>query len=840
MKKFWKNLCVTSMAVVSAFGIAGCGDDDANIKYDLDGDGVETNWELPFDKLQATKRPSLEANKDIVEINSLEEFKAISDKSGEFTIFRLNQNIDCGGQEISINLGQNVLLGNGKTISNFKLGSFALAEDNTNKAMCVIYGGNGVYDLNLHMGIQTIALTEKNIGDHSAITSIIGAINIDNVHVKGKLVVQKKTAGNGANIDISLLASDKNAVENKEEDRENLRISNSTVTGIIDFKDEISGSTITRVGGIAPYLNNSTNCTCTDEAVCDHGSIIRNCNATVDIKGITSCDFISGLIAGELGKEERTKNYGIISSCSTSGSISFGLQGGGEDISLGGIVGKVHALACVKNCKTDATITNLANDTSTITSYPNIVVGGIAGYSNGVIEYAVSDGKINLSNQYNVTTGGIAGITDGAVFTNIISRGSILLTNIDRVQTAEMVALVDGGLIKNAIIATTITINNAEIVSERVDVGMLMNIVPEETSSEKDVYTAYNSPSISGVFLCGESKVTVKGEDINAKKVSYEKGLRVGESNSFKYIVNPESIDDEAKYSTRTPILFNNIFYLKGGYKLTIYNASEENKEELLDIEYGPSVSEIPLVSMKQVSFFTQKLGFKTGGNHKELDMAGFDIASMKFNLENNPNTSYFDIDNQNGEYRYFDHYINDETFANNTSDELFSLLKYLMANKQLLDGEGTYVTPLIISDKYLESATPQNQGSSDNSGEPSTVDEDENNSSQGGDTSSSVIAEYRKDQLFVEKVIQPLIEKMHKINTNEPIIVNSIKYLNKEWLDVANEEEYKANQSEDNTIRYVKISFVDDKTYIFTFDVKEMSEGQKSAYLVLLKYQRL
>lgn len=872
MKKFWKNLCVTSLAVVSALGLTGCGEDDASINYDIDKDGVVSNWESPFERLQVTKRPSMDSNKDIVEISSLEEFKAISDKSAEFTIFRLKENIDCKGQELCVNLGTSVLLGNGKTISNFKLGTFAFAEGNNNRAMCVIYGGLGVYDLNLHMGLQNITLTEKVVDTCSAISAIVGAENIDNVHAKGKFVVQRKIANAGQNkVDISLLASDKNEVETNV-DKQVLKVSNSTSTGVIEYVEEVGGATTTRIGGISAYINDS--------------SSISNCNAIVDVKVSTAHNLSIGLIAGEMGTDEKTLTHSIISSCSTSGNISFGLQGSGNDISLGGIVGKAREFAYVKNCKTDANITNFANSTTTLSSHPQVLVGGIAGLSNGTLEYVTSDASIKLNNLFSVISGGIAGQTKGAVFSNIISRGSIAFTSIDRIITAEMVGIVDGGLIEKAIVNTTLDVNNSEIDCEYVNMGMLMTIADEseENKVEGDIYTAYNCPSISGVYISGNSKVTMREKTPTQENLlNYELGLRTGDKNSFKYIKNPDSLVDDEKFSIRTPMLFNNIYYLKDGYKLLAVIIGDETKEEGVNPTYAPSVATKDNSMVKQSNFYLYDLGFRNGVNHKEIDLADYDIANIKFTLDSNQNTGYFDIDNYNGEYVYFDKFIENEC-AFSTSDEMFSLIKYLMENKYLLDKSGSYVTPIIVSDTFisstLQSETPEEEIPEDSpeetpgvdlpdqdfddednsqdegwselepinddnqvqepSGDGTADDNDDNSSTDDNLDNSGTIEIKRRDQLFMEK-IEYLIELMHYSNMNRPIVIDSenIVYLNKEGINIM-ELDDNIGSYHDNQVRYVEMTFQDVKTFRLTFDVKELTESQKSAYLIMFKFEMI
>ena len=130
MKKFWKNLCVCSMAVVSACSLWACGKQATEVSIDLDGDGAISAWETIFEAKQYSSRDLLNIS-NVVDIGNLADLKSINSKVNETHVYRLVRDIDCNGETISINLGSSTLLGNNRVIKNFKLGDcvYPISED---------------------------------------------------------------------------------------------------------------------------------------------------------------------------------------------------------------------------------------------------------------------------------------------------------------------------------------------------------------------------------------------------------------------------------------------------------------------------------------------------------------------------------------------------------------------------------------------------------------------------------------------------------------------------------------------------------------------------------------
>lgn len=166
-------------------------------------------------------------------------------------------------------------------------------------------------------------------------------------------------------------------------------IQNLTVSGIVESDNEKEC-----VGGIAG-INQGT---------------IMNCTFIGVVKG-------QNAVGGISGENEST---GIISNCKSYGSIS------GYD-SVGGITGKNHG--SVMTCENDAGINNDiagveerdsegldwildAVQTDDVRLRSNIDVGGIAGYSDGIITYCINSGVVGYEHVgYNV--GGIVGRQSG-------------------------------------------------------------------------------------------------------------------------------------------------------------------------------------------------------------------------------------------------------------------------------------------------------------------------------------------------------------------------------------------------------------------------------------------
>ena len=73
--KFWKNLAVCSALALSciAFNGCNCSRNHQEISVDLDGDGVVSDWETIFDKVESPNR--------IISVNNIKEISSFAIES---------------------------------------------------------------------------------------------------------------------------------------------------------------------------------------------------------------------------------------------------------------------------------------------------------------------------------------------------------------------------------------------------------------------------------------------------------------------------------------------------------------------------------------------------------------------------------------------------------------------------------------------------------------------------------------------------------------------------------------------------------------------------------------
>lgn len=799
MKKFWKKICMCCLLITAMFGFVGCKDNTIEVSVDLDGDGVVSKWETIFESGETSTRVVTGA--DVVEIGDLAGLKAIND-STETKRYVLTNDIDCAGEEIVIKLGASSLYGNNKVIKNFKFGDLNLLNANEEvvnaNIRTLIYGGNGVYDLRVFGGKQSYTLnTTENI---SIVSTMLDVHNIDNVIVKGFIDIKKPHVDDLSGIikvDVSLLASNTDIL-NISTEKTPLHISNAEVVGKIDYIEESDCLAIARIGSAVPVVTNS--------------SKLYNINTAVDINAVVSNDLSVGMIAGE--------NSGMVSTCNSTGNITLKYLPCNE-IRVGGIVGSNKMLAEIKNCTTSANINFVNPENVLLTSVPKFYAGGITGMNEkGIIEYAVSDAIIQVSDIKWAEIGGIAGHSENGIFNNIISRGSISVTNAERLYTAEMIGVSSKGLIKTCVVTTHININNTEIASE-VYLGMLT--IFDDLNAVEDDYSASNSPSLSGILLSGvngSNEVYMKAGSL----FRYNLGLR----NTYQYKIDTEYGEDEDGgitetniYDTRFPDLFSNICYLND-YKLTKYEDIDGEKTAInLVLTYPKDSNNAPLVQEKastivyQSNFFIGTLGFRYGLNHNEIDLSDLTLSNIKFTLTENLDTGYFDKKTYNGEFTYFDRYI-DSACTYDKTDEMFSLINYLVLSNQ----ENVYL-PIVVSAKFIESRPVVDilPEEGDSSIEPlDTTD---------GDTNDGYDAELTPSQLFID-------------NLSRLFALMKMTVIAEELTD--SKLNIESDFEESASIKYIRFTYRDTSSqYTFTFDISDMLESDltQSNYVFYLKYTK-
>jgi len=309
MKKFWKNLCVCSMAVVSSLSLWACGKPAPEVSVDLDGDGSIAVWETIFESKEDAIR-DLNSSVTIVEISDLAGLKAINENTTESKVYKLIDDINCNGEAISINLGSSTLLGNNKVIKNFKLGDCLYKETAEDEQYLpanikgLFYNGVAIYDLRVFVGNQTIDINNTN--SQTIISPFINVANMENIEVRGMLKVdRKRTDGLGSNnsLDVSLLGANINELGIETNSRKGLSIRNVLINGKILYTEGDTNTRV-RIGGAMPHVSKE--------------STLYQVQSNVDISALSSGSLFIGGVAGE--------NDDLITTCNATGELIFSIH----------------------------------------------------------------------------------------------------------------------------------------------------------------------------------------------------------------------------------------------------------------------------------------------------------------------------------------------------------------------------------------------------------------------------------------------------------------------------------------------------------------------------------
>lgn len=798
MKKIWKNLCLCTLVLASAFCTAcSCGG-EVDVSKDLDGDGVISKWETIFESKETSTRDSnIEA--EIIEISSFEELKAISETE-DAKIYKLTRNIDCNGEEVAINLGRSTLFGNNKVIKNFKLGSVKMPDitglQTSAEMKCLFYNdqiistsgetlkGGIIYDLRVFAGMQEIDLTTTFL--YTVISPFVNISLVDNIEIRGYINVKREKVDDlSANVlDISLCSAN---VTKLEYNAQGVSSKNITVDGKIDFVDEEDTLSTARIGVISPFVSKD--------------STIYNANVNVDMKILSGYTVYAGMIAGVNGVEYG-ENESIISTCSTSGTMNVSYLPCYK-MNVGTIVGRNNRLADIKNCKTNVNVNFINELDFTFSMSPEIYMGGICGYNDsGVVEYVTSDAVFNMVDMKNLTIGEICGYSGNGIVSNVLSRGKIYCKDISNLMIANVVGQSEYGYMEKIVSNTAIEIDNSQITSD-VKLGMLT--IFEEFNVTSDTFRAAKSPNFKGILLSGSTEVYMKPDD-SVNSFEYNLGLRNTYENPNKIIEDSSSSEDgesEIKYECDYPDMFSKVYYLND-FKLIKYNNVDGNK--IQDSNISLTSNNNYLVSLKsdssvyQKSFFISDIGFKFGGNHNEIDFGDFNINNMSFTLDEDSHLKgYFKNKLYNNELEYFDTCFN-SICTYDFDDEMFSFLYYLIFTEQ----ESAF-TPIAVSDKFVTSI--KNPVSSDES--------------TGEETIITPSATLLKD------TIAELLGLMDNVSGKI------------EALELSDSKEEISNES---SIKYLKFSFSDESyQYSFMFDVSNLVRdgSNQNMYILYLKYTR-
>ena len=697
MKKFWKNLCTYSLAMTCGISFVGCGkDNNNNVSRDLDGDGVVSSWETVFESEGASNR--IISAESVVEIASYNDLVSINNNAdGIHKVYKLVRNIDCGGQELSIDLDVSEFYGNNKVISNFKLGAVKFMSNpeegkdrveitSAPTTRALFYNGAGLYDLRVFMGNQKFELDESSTSD--VISPFVNTPALDNVEVKGNIEITKQQPterGVVSELKSSLMYSCARLDESLVSYYKTTSIRDCVVDGKITLIDT-SAKLVGYIGGIASILNED--------------SLVYDSYACVNIHNKTNNEVHSGGLVG--------KNSGFISTCVTTGDITWDYHGAVSTENMGGIVGYNAQYGEIKNCSTNMNITSAMTENSvkpndTGNNLAKINIGGIVGYSeSGIMTYVRSDANIRIDNVHRglrYTLGGICGVNIKGDLNNVISAGSIDVNNPHYLMVANLAGRSIRGTIQSAVVTTAINVNTQGVdKSHQVAVGGVTIFEElEDGELSTDMYSGELAPLLKGVLL-GSKDTVVLGKDA---VFEYNLGIR----NSFKANTGTtvdEEIDGEIVpvpvYVEKFPAVFDLVYVFNNYVIKTNYDESDANyyqSTELKDIVpvYSSIIQTPQDISTSNstiyLPFLTDNLGFKTYLNHKEVVSSGaendFNSISFKLPVENQL-IKHYNEKRYNGELVYFDslfeeYYNHSEGILggcpNDVKDELFSYLNF-------------------------------------------------------------------------------------------------------------------------------------------------------------------
>ncbi len=814
--KFWKNLAVCSALALSciAFNGCNCSRNHQEISVDLDGDGVVSDWETIFDKLESPNR--IISVNNIKEISSFAELKAINDNVSDVNYYKLTKNIDCGGEELNINLGNSVLYGNNKVIKNFKLKEIGFTvgegEDATHidaNVYGLIYNGVGIYDLRLFMGYQQIEI--NNLNSSTFISPLVNVGTVDNLVIKGKLDINRlKTDGlSGDNrVDISMCMT--NLTDIGEMVLENgyysPNISNVETIGQINYTEEMTNARV-RIGSIISHL--------TDNAM------VYGAKSSVDIKAYSTGTLSVGGIVAD--------NEDFVSTCEYIGTISTTYDPNSNNY-IGGIVGRNFYDAEIKNCTNSG---NITFDTDVVTSVkPKMQVGGIVGRNLGVVDYVENNGSIDIKSAYDLEIGGICGSSEYGIFSNVINRAKITLTNCPSVYIAEITGISKYGTYEKIIDMSNITINNGTITST-VRLGMITIFEDLSTSATDLVYNAEYTPTFAGVLMTGSVVVNQKKTSDDNKYFVYNLGLR----NPYEYVViDPDTglpktevrtdgsgnpiLDEEGQEiidiikDTQTPDQYDKLFYLADSYSIKKFNILGEDKapvQEVLTFTYAKNSSKSDTVTSVSVPrlkllFFVEDLGFKYGVNHGEIDLgminSEIDIDKITFTLSVDKSLEkFFEDKKSNGELAMYDSYFDEELKydgnLDNSKDRQSEMYSFL--NALLLSNTSKMYKPLKVSYKFAS----------------------------------------------CQENVDTSIKLENNFARNLKYLIGLIVGAEPELKELASNKEDLTGSSEDVTIKYEYLMASDETyRYRFTFNVTQIvndnaSDNPMTNYIIYLQYNK-
>lgn len=808
MKNLWKNLCACSMALACGVGLAGCGKDDTLVSKDLDGDGAISSWETVFDA--SSNSSSTSVTGELSYIRSASDLLSINDNTDVRKIYILSRDIDLGGKEVCINLGTSDLYGNGHIISNFKLGTFdvnslyvtegdeeSLAEEestSTTSVKCLFYGGSGIYNVRLFMGLQSVNLDAGYSVNDYYISPFVNSSYLDHISVKGKLDItaQSIDGRNGATLNASLIHShlttkdyDAEGFEIDVEHAVNIR--NCQVDGNIKTYEEEGSLVIANIGSIASNLTKN--------------SRIYNAYAKVDMNIHSAYELNLGGLVGT--------SAGFISTSVSTGEMNVSGTENANCQYVGGILGVNSQLAELKNSSTNVTINY--DSVEAVHFYNDVCYGGMVGFNKGgIIECAQSDATLNISTIQKVYVGGLCGYSENGIISYAICRGGINVTNASNLYIAQVSGFTKKGLLEKIITTTNLIVDTSNI-DATVNAGMVT--IFENVTSIGDSYLAFlDSPYFKNILVDGLTEISMR----EGNTFRYELGLR----NLFRNVSSTEEGEEGetvTTYETKLPNIYSNLYYvgssdaeLSAGCRLVKYNVSNGQKNEASpSVSYAVNTSSgsqsAVQSSGREAQWIIDHLDFKNYLNHNEVNI-GSDIAfsELYFTLdESQHEVSYFGKGSYNQELAYFDKeftqsYIHDDSSlgscAYDSKDEFMSYIYSLITSTKTSLSDAIKISKDFLEVEVLDE------------GEEDVV-------------LSSISANVRNFATIISNSCTCL-------NLSE-----GITYLN------VNKENVEESMSED-IVKYIQLTFEDSSTYYtILFDISGLEDAEVENYIVYITY---
>lgn len=814
MKKFWKNLCVCSCALISSMSLWACGKPAPEVSIDLDGDGAISAWETIFEVKEPSYRQLISSDM-IVDVATLADLKAINDNTEENKIYNLVSDINCNGEEIAINLRGSKILGNNHVIKNFKFGECIFSSDESTNSKYthkgLIYNGVAVYDLRLFVGNQVF---DQTANVDTIISPLINVSNIDNIEVRGRIGANIKPEGSERNqkVEVSLLNA--NANTTLVEKKQGLSVSNCKITGKIDYV-ETTDMTI-KIGSAMPHVS--------------VGDTVYNIDSAVDITVRPKGELKVGAIVGE--------NEDFVSTCTANGSVKVIVEGLSKNTpaQVGGIVGMNTSTAEIKNCVANNSIT--IENALEQTSSSSFDIGGITATNLGTVNYVTSDAKIKIGNVQSAVIGGIAAKSINGIIYNFLARGSIDCQKILDIKVAEVAGLSENGYFTTGIASTNINVDNSTVGST-VYLGMVT--IFEHLDFLEGKYNAGKSPKFNGILV--DSKNTIYMRPNGSGNVfRYNLGLRNDylaqayddEGKKEIEIIPGGEGEESTEILVKEPILpdlYDKLYYTTG-HTVEKYVVDKDIKTlEKLSITYAKNMSKqlkvTQVSSVRQnVIFFVVDLGFKYGLNHSEIDISSLDISQFKYTLAKDDHLiKYFNKESYNGELVDFDRYLDKECTFDNT-DEMFSLL-----NNLFLSNTNESYMALKVSGKFIQSSFVKDSDDAveeipeDSSQEGESADDTEGTDDEEGSVDIEVEDTSLSARQKFAAIVARIIKNMFNIEiAPEPQSANHINEFNRD-----EQTDYEASMDD----KYYELIFRSaDNIYTLRFDVSQLpfDEGSGSS----------